>query len=301
MRLLEARDGWLLDVQARRRTPRTLEWYRVTITPFLQYCSEAGAETIEGLTAGHLRGYIVTALAHLAPDTQHNRVACIKNFSHWLYEQELLPRDPFERVKRPAIAAERRSRALTPRQVADILARYDTKDPFERRDLVILRLVLDTGLRRGEVCSARLEDFDQASQSLWVLGKGRKRRRVPLSAETVNAVWKYLHRDRAKLAVPGSEWLFLSRSGGQVSGNHLGHTFHQKAAAAGIQARFHDLRHTAATWTLRAGMPKERVSRLLGHANDSITSLYEHLEFEDIQAAHSQAAHLRPLGFGRQL
>ena len=59
--------------------------------------------------------------------------------------------------------------------------------------------------------------------------------------------------------------------------------------------RFHDLRHTAATWALRGGMSKERVSRMLGHSGDNITSIYEHLNFEDVAKAHAEANPLRRL------
>lgn len=296
MQLTVALEGWLLDVTARRRSARTLRWYRDTVGAFIGW---VGAEsTVAELHAGHLRGWIVATQAHLAPDTQHNRVAAVKAFSRWLEEQEFVPRDPFLRVKRPAKNTDQLPRALLPAQMQAVLGRYDPKDPFERRDLVILKLVLDTGLRRGEVCNARLEDFDRETASLVVLGKGRRRRRVPLSAETCFAVWKYVQKDRPKHD-RGAPWLFLGRGGDRVSGTHLSHVFHWKAAEVGIAARFHDLRHTAATWSLRAGMPKERVSRLLGHANDSITSIYEHLTFEDIQSAHKDAAHLRLL-VGRQ-
>ena len=55
------------------------------------------------------------------------------------------------------------------------------------------------------------------------------------------------------------------------------------------------LRHTAATWALKNGMPKERVSRMLGHSSDAVTSIYEHLSFDDVQAAHGGSNPLRRL------
>src|SRR5438270_12373076 len=85
---------------------------------------------------------------------------------------------------------------------------------------------------------------------------------------------------------------------GPLDRHRLCGRFRAKVRAARIpyRVRFHDLRHAAATYALRAGMPKERVSRMLGHANDAITSIYEHLQFEDVQEAHSKANPLRLVG-----
>lgn len=284
----EALEGWLLDLQARRRSPRTLKWYRETVGSFLRWCSSQKIDRADGLSAPLLRRYIVEQLDHLAPDTQHNRVAAIKAWSRWLEEQEVLPADPFRRVRRPAKDGSDRVRALSPDQVKDVCLLYDVKEPLDLRDLTMLMLTLDTGLRRGEVCGALLSDYDPQNGSLRVVGKGRKARWVPVGSEVKALLWRYLKRVRPKHD-RGGPWLFLGRTGGQVNGNHLGKTFHERAGRAGVKARFHDLRHTAATYALRAGMDKARVSRMLGHSNDSITSIYEHLNFEDVQRSHAGA------------
>jgi integrase len=86
----------------------------------------------------------------------------------------------------------------------------------------------------------------------------------------------------------------VNEDGGPLDGNKLSYAFRLRVERVNLpyQCRFHDLRHTAATWLLRSGMPKPLVARMLGHSSDAITSIYEHLDFDDVQAAYGR---VRPM------
>jgi hypothetical protein len=109
------------------------------------------------------------------------------------------------------------------------------------------------------------------------------------------SLWRYISTLRKRRAPRAQarivDALFLFRWGPPLDGRRVSYRFRLQARKARIpyRVRFHDLRHAAATWGLRTGMPKERVSRMLGHANDAITSIYEHLNFEDVQVAFEAA------------
>lgn len=285
----EAFEGWMLDLQQRRRTERTRQQYRAVVLPFLRW---TGKQRVEELEATDLRRYILTCLAQHHPETQLREVGCIKTFGRWLEDQELVTIDPFRKVKKPRLDhAERR--IIAPEDAQRILAAFDRSKPDQFRDAVIVTLTLDTGLRISEVCGAKLADLNLEAGWLQVWGKGRKQRRVPLSPAVKMLLGKWVKTYRKRWAT--SEYLFVSRLGGPLDRHRLSSRFRAKVRAAGIpyKVRYHDLRHAAATYALRAGMPKERVSRMLGHANDAITSIYEHLQFEDVQQAHASANPLR--------
>jgi integrase/recombinase XerD len=293
MKLVDALNGWVLDLRQRRRTPRTIEGYVTVMHSFMRYCEQHGVRDHAQLRAQHLRAYAIERLGGLAPATQHGRVAILKAFGAWLEANDLSSTDPFSKVKRPALDRDETPRALTPNQVTTLLGAYDLKNPEDFRDFVIVKLTLDTGLRRGEVCGCTLHDLNLEEGWLRVTGKGRKKRLVPLSAEIKSLLWRYMKHTRPMRAREDVDALFLTRRGTPLEGVPLYHRFQRKARAVGVRVRFHDLRHTAATWALREGMPKERVSRMLGHANDITTSIYEHLDFTDVKDAHSKANPLR--------
>jgi integrase len=74
-----------------------------------------------------------------------------------------------------------------------------------------------------------------------------------------------------------ADYLFVSRLGGPLDRHRVSGRFRAKVKLLSLpyRVRFHDLRHAAAPWKLKAGMPKERVSRMLGHANDFVVGRHE--------------------------
>jgi integrase/recombinase XerD len=292
MTIEEAFEGWVLDLRMRRRSERTIEQYKSVVGAFLRY---VGPRDVQEVTSPMLRLYVASALAstHNA-ETLKREIGCIKTFGKWLEDQEIVERDPFSKVKKPQTDHPER-RIVSPRDAQAIFAAFDRDSRDEARDYVLVQLTLDTGLRVSEVCGAKIGDLNLEQGWLQVWGKGRKQRRVPLSPAVKMLLWKWIKGDRRRWAK--TDYLFVSRLGGPLDRHRVSGRFRAKVQQAGVQyrVRFHDLRHAAATYALRAGMPKERVSRMLGHANDSITSIYEHLDFEDIQSSHAGANPLRLL------
>ena len=153
---------------------------------------------------------------------------------------------------------------LTRAEVAAILnacpdARYRT----------MLTLCYGCGLRLSEVLAVRVADIDSERALLRITqGKGAKDRLVPLSPtllEELRAYWK-LYRP--------ADWLFAGRSGKPLCPEVLQRAFGKAKRKAGVTkvGGIHGLRHAYATHQLAAGMPVERLQRLMGH-NDIHTTL----------------------------
>jgi integrase len=139
----------------------------------------------------------------------------------------------------------------------------------------IVLCALETGMRRGEILSLRWEDVDLEHRILYV-GETKTGipRHVPISSRLANTL---LSRARNG----ASEYLFAGKRG---MGGH-GKPFHdvrtsfknacRRAGVAGF--RFHDLRHTAASHMVMAGVPVKVVGEILGHTTVSMTERYSHL------------------------
>ena len=291
MRIQEALEGYWLSLRADNASPLTLERYGRAWRRFGAWLAERGVTEIEQLRADHARGYILARMEAVSPITAHYEMSPLKAFTAWLDREDLLDRDPFRKVRKPKVE-QPEMEVLEAAEVRRLLAVFDPKNPAELRDLLIVKLILATGLRRVEAVSARVEDLDRENGSLLVLGKGRKERRVPIPADLGLALWRYVKTTRCHFQPEEAGPLFVTRTGGPVDPVVLTHRFARHVERAGIERRatLHGLRHWAATAMLAQAMPLELVSRTLGHADATITSrVYAHVAFRDIQRAHRAA------------
>ena len=120
----------------------------------------------------------------------------------------------------------------------------------------IIKFTLYTACRRSEIIDARYENVSE--QMISVCGKGDKVRQIPLLTEATSV---FENKRKGKI--------FKYKHVSTVSNN-----FRKIVRRLGIEARFHDLRHTSATQMLRKGIPLEVVQKILGHADIRTTQIY---------------------------
>jgi integrase len=157
---------------------------------------------------------------------------------------------------------------LTRAQVAAILAAC--ADPRYR---AMLTVCYGCGLRLSEVLALRVKDIDSERKLLRIeQGKGAKDRFVPLSPTLLDALRAYWRLYRP------DDWLFAGRGGEPLSPTVLQKAFTQAKRAAGVTTPggIHGLRHAYATHQLAAGLPVERLQRLMGHGSIHTTLRYVH-------------------------
>ena len=111
-------------------------------------------------------------------------------------------------------------------------------------------------------------------------GKGNKSRIVPIGAETLRILWRYVRQYRR--AKPGVTTLFVSRSGKSLSLNAMRLIGLRVFAAAGIPGGWHRCRHTALTLMARNGMPVWELQKIAGHSSVTMTQHYVHMSDADI-------------------
>ena len=164
-----------------------------------------------------------------------------------------------------------------------------------RRDLAIIVLLLDTGLRVSEMCKLTVGDYQQDNGRLMVRhGKGNKQRAVFLGATSQRVLWRYLmSRDRMKPAVP----LFVTRYDKPLHRAYVRHVLVRIGDNAGvISVHPHRFRHTFAIQFLRNGGNVFELQRILGHVDLETVKIYVNLAQVDIeraQKAHSPADNWR--------
>ena len=174
----------------------------------------------------------------------------------------------------------RRTRYLTRAELDRVyreLRRMAPRGPQGRGQIVIIRLLLLTGARVGEICGLRWADIQ--GDTLRLRDSKTGPRTVWLSDAAVAVLATHRERDGCE-----SPWVFPGRHGGARS-RELS-TWRLVRRRAGVQdVRLHDLRHTFASHAAMAGVPLPVLSRLLGHASIAMTMRYAHVGDRETAAA----------------
>jgi integrase len=186
---------------------------------------------------------------------------------------------------------------LTPEQAKAVLA-HVAKDSSQW--LAFYTLALHNGLREGELIALRWQDVDVDAGTLSVFGtfdpKARittdpkspsSKRTITLTREGIEAL-RIHEMEQSLRGRQGTEGLvFTGRTGKALYASRVRRHWAQVCEALGLdRIRFHDLRHSCATILLAAGVPIEKVSKVLGHASIRITAdVYNYVSAEATKAA----------------
>ena len=162
------------------------------------------------------------------------------------------------------------------RRLHDTLDRYASANPSHARQADIIRLLLLTGCRKGEIVTLRWQDMDEDTLNLADAKVGP--RRVFLNAPA-RAILERQPRT-------GSAWVFPSPlDPGRPLSPHLPLWYMVRREVGIEDVRIHDLRHTVASHAVLQGVPLPVVSRLLGHRQPSMTLRYAHVGDRETEAA----------------
>jgi len=172
--------------------------------------------------------------------------------------------------------------------------------PLERRDGLVIRLLLATGLRRFELATLRPEDLTSWRERTWIhiRGKGGRNRAIPLPNQLVNEILSVRRSAHLEGIAPfTNNWSILIPTfplGSKPISNIAPFTVYdivtrRSCQMLGRHISPHVLRHTAATLMLAAGAPLTGVQAILGHSQISTTEKYLHRIPLAILAAASEA------------
>jgi integrase/recombinase XerD len=156
----------------------------------------------------------------------------------------------------------------------------DVRRPRGVRDRALLELLYATGLRASECLDLRLEDLNRAAGYVICTGKGRKQRLVPVGAQALGWIERYLGDVRPRWTRRrDAGCLFVGPGGGPLSRQTLWCVVRRAAAVAGVRRRVspHTLRHSFASHLLEGGADLRSVQAMLGHADIGTTQIYTHL------------------------
>lgn len=246
--------------------------------------------------AGHLRAFLEFQKARGVSDlTVDCFYRVLRTLWRFLHRDGLVLVDPMIKVERPR--RERRFiKPVTPDQLRQILDKIDAKDILGLRDRTMILLLADTGLRLGEALGLKLTEIDWSTNSVIVMGKGRKERRVCFGQTARSALMIWLRR---RGVIDGADWVFITQHGSQMTINGVDQRMKHYTRLAGIAADRlspHALRHFFALTFLRNGGDVMALQRLLGHTSLDLVRNYVSMCDDDTMAQHRKASPLDNLG-----
>ena len=274
----------------RNASPRTLAVYRDALEAFRLRKSGRGWLRC---SADEFRDYLFDLMKKgQARSYIRLQFSAFRTFYRFLVERKNLRLDPVRQLQLPK-PEKKLPVVLTQKQIDELLS-APLRVPKEKaaptwmplRDAAILELFYSSGLRLAELASLNVADLDVYTESVRILGKGRKERVCPVGLPALEAVSRYraaanvqtgplfINKSRRRMS-PRSVWLILKR--------YLRHT------SIPIAISPHKLRHSFATHLLDGGADLRSVQALLGHASLSTTQIYTHVTVERLKKAYADA------------
>lgn len=272
------RDEWDLSLSAGRLAAGSREEYLLGVDQHLAWLASTHPEIedVEQITTPIINEW----MAHLvglgrAASTRRGRLVAVKLWLKYIVSQDDSPiaTNPASGIAEPK-AAEKLVPVLADDELTALLDACRGKRVVDYRDTLIVRLLLDTGCRRGELAAVDLEHVDRQQHQMVVTGKGNRQRIVPYGASTAIALSKYL-RARARRYGPhhpaaSHPALLISTRPGRgtdwrLTGEGIYVIIKTRAERAGLGHRWpHMLRHTWAHDMKAAGVSNEDLETLGG-------------------------------------
>jgi len=261
-------------------TPSTLRNYRFAAKAFTAHMDTS--RPLADLDKATLKALVVSlAGAGLSPVSINTYTKTLNTFLRWAQEEGLAP----ERLRvQPLMTSSKLPEILTPEQINALLACKPSTFAARRTHTLCL-MILDTGLRLSEALDLRRADVDMEGAIVNVAsGKGRRQRHVPISGRMIGYLLRWLRRHR-------HDQVFPTQLGGEMTARQTLSNFKAIQRAVGISGvRFspHTLRHSMASYYVKAGGDVFRLQRILGHADLTMTRRYVSLNTKDLSDVHDQ-------------
>ncbi|CAM3802429.1 tyrosine-type recombinase/integrase [Alkalicoccus chagannorensis] len=312
-------DDYMLYCQSRGLTRKSMSSYEQALRLFAEWAAnEKKIDRAEKVTRDVLREYMTfllergkytvvtdqatTIINHpdkrpdlgkpVSPTTVANYMRNIKVFFRFLKDERVIKVNPADRLKTPAPVKKER-KLLSQQELRAFMRTFDTVSPYGLRSYIMVRLILDTGMRVGEIIMVTPDDVDLRQRTILVRhSKSQKERYVFFSQKMGRELRHWLDfRDRYE----DCDYLFCSMRGGQLKTASFERTVKRHGEQAGLEVTPHLLRHNFARYYLQNGGDLATLSRILGHSSLETTKVYLDFSTEEIRNLYQNNSPLNNL------
>lgn len=263
-------DDFIVNARIEGKTKATLEWYKYSIIPFVNFlgCKEIEISTV--------RLYLLQLQeSKLSIVSVATKIRAIKSFLTFCHKEGYTTNNIGELIRKPKLP-EQFPHVLNDYEVNNLIKACNQKTWEGLRNYTIVILILDTGIRSKEILGLELKDVTLEERKLIVHGKGGRDREIYTGRVLSKALWKWLK-------VRGhhfNDLVFVTRNGEELKKRHLNKIIKELGKKAGItktRVSPHTLRHTFATNYVRNGGDVFSLQKILGHQSIKTCMIYVHM------------------------
>lgn len=270
---------FIINKRVAGRTERTVNHYKAELNRFFREVQKSPVN----MTADDIKLYLAMKEVRDGSSKVYlqNILRVISSFYQWMTKEEHIAKNPMNKVdgiKIPKI----KKHAFSEIEI-ELLRNKIT----DLRDKALLEVLLSTWCRVSEISNMNVEDI-KSDNSMEVLGKGQKMRKVYLNAKAIVAIDDYL-----KSRTDSNKALFVSKDKphNRLKNSAIEIIMRNYGKDCGIEnCHPHRFRRTGATFALKRGMPIEQVSTILGHESIETTQIYLDISEDDVAMAHRKYA-----------
>lgn len=283
-------DSFERALRAENRAPRTIALYTGEVRRLARHLDAAGMPTqIDRLAREHVESYIAGLVDTRKANTAASAFRALQQFFKWALEEGEIARSPMERmhaVRTPEVPVP----VLSDDELRALLKACEGAGFEERRDLAMLRLFIDSGMRSSELAGLKVSDIDFTDGVALVMGKGRRPRAAPFGAKTARTLDRYL-RARARHPAADQPQLWLGRRG-PLKPSSVPRIVATRGRQAGIEGLHpHVFRHSFAHHWRNQGGDDDALMRLVGWRSRSMLHRYgASMADERAREAHKRLA-----------
>lgn len=275
MKISTAAKEYLIEIEVRKFTPKTIRSYRNNLNLFLRFCAEeTDATDVEDLSLAIVRQFSLYMSKRGRKGSYINGLLKVaKSFIQYCYEEEyggFNTKKNFKWCKQDKAVI----MAFKPSDVRQMLKSCRGGDYLNIRDAAILTMLFETGVRCWELCCIQKKDIHD--DFIIINGKNHKQRVVPITPVLRKALLKYDTAKENYFAFKNrDDYYFLSFHGRQLTNSAIEHVVKRHGEGiTDVRVSPHTCRHFYAQQQIKMGTDLYTISRLLGHENIQITQTY---------------------------
>jgi len=294
-------SGFKICCQTEGKSPRTIEWYDAFLCRFRSFLDSKQLPTvISQVNKAHVRQFIIYLQSEatvprsnksLSPATIQGYVRTLKVFFSWAKRESYIDSNIMDGIPIPK-APIRVINTFTSDQVSRLIEMCNQANGSKYRNLAIILLLLDSGMRISELTGVSLRDLDLHEGCITIRnGKGGKGRIVPLGSLVSKVLWKYVNVHRPQPLTQKIENLFLTENGLALTKSgvqQMLRRFGKQAGISGVRCSPHTFRHTFAKNYLLNGGDIFSLQKILGHSSLASVRIYLNLFAVDIKRQHQR-------------
>lgn len=292
---MEVLDQFLQYLRVEKRySPHTIIAYRTDLEQFCAFeAINQDQQSLINADGKIIRNWVVSLVeSKITNRSVHRKITSLKTFFRFLQRKGLIRNNPASKVVVPGL--EKRLPEFVSQKNINLYLDNSTgsEESFQTfRDLLILELFYDTGIRLSELIGIQEKNVDYQNLNLKVTGKRNKQRIIPMSLELTKKLGRFVSCKRSFFGGSDTFFLFVNDNGKKLYPMFVYRLVkqHLSAITTSIKKSPHILRHSFATHMLNNGADINTIKEILGHANLAATQVYTHTTFEKLKEIYKQA------------